>query len=632
MWFNQYPYINLTDLNLDFLYKSIKELRYQLENFISINAIKYANPIQWNITTQYEAHTVVIDANDGTAYLSVKAVPSGVAITNTDYWTPIFTLNLLSANQNITMRDDGSNVLATFSSVAGDWLIWNNTLYKVSQNINVNEAYVVGYNLDRYSVELFIKDYINAIETMIGDLNDLTTTDKDSIVDAINEMVAAVGTLTTNIGDLNDLDTTDKTSIVNAINEALTGGLSVTPEQFGAVGDGVTDDTTAFQNAIDYAITNKCSVIATRTYNVHGLVVSSTIYDGITIIFNQLYSNNALPVLTLEGQSIKLFGNIIINDGGDGLQCGGDNYGYAGGTVTVNFIKSTVASCLVLKAHSTGNVQDNVFNITRMLYKVHAVKMDTTSRYVGEITFNGTWFNSLDMADNAFAIWCDCANYGMTGLYLNSCSFEGAGGGIKVLNTSPNVQHQFMPLNGFGLRVSELTEQYNKTFIDYHGDGRLIGTLFVDSLPLDKVIINNSLSATISACKFTIYGRLRTKTGEAVFTNKAILTEDGMAFNIVDDCLMSYNVGATTYTDTLPYSAHIRNQSTIAFSFSTFRFTGEIWITCDNSTCIVTVNGTTFTPTTAGEVIKIKCVYLVGVGYRYLVEQGGKVTIKTPMP
>lgn len=215
MWFNQYPYINLTDLNLDFIYKSIKELRYQLENFININTIKYANPIQWNITTQYEANTVVIDANDGTAYLSVKPVPSGVAITNTEYWTPIFTLNLLSANQNITLRDDGSNVLATFSSNADDWLIWNNTLYKVTQAINVNEAYVVGYNLTRYTVEMFINDYLTEIRNIIGDLNDLATTDKDSIVDAINDIINNI------IGDLNNLTTTDKDSVVDAINEVV---------------------------------------------------------------------------------------------------------------------------------------------------------------------------------------------------------------------------------------------------------------------------------------------------------------------------------------------------------------------------------------------------------------------------
>lgn len=437
---------------------------------------------------------------------------------------------------------------------------------------------------------------------------------------------------TNKIGSLSDLDTTEKSNLVGAINEVLLSGLHVTPEQFGAVGDGVTDDTRAFQDAIDYAVANKCSVVATQSYKVSGLTVSSTIYEGITIIFNRIIGDSLSPLLTIEGQSINVIGNMIVNDGGDGLQCGGDDYGLAGGTVTINLIKSTVANCITLKPHADMNIQDDVFNVTRLLYKIHAVKMDTTNRYVGEITFNGTWFNSLDMADNSYAIWCDCANYGMTGLYLNSCSFEGAGGGIQVLNTSPSgVQHQFMPLNGFGLRVSELTEMYGKTFIDYHGNGRLIGDLTVDSLPLDKVVFHDSLSSVVGASKFTINGRIRLKVGSSIFSRQAILTEDGMAFAIVDDCLLSYNTAPTTYTDSLPYSAHIRNQSTLTFAFTSIRFTGEIWILCDATANTVTVNGTTFTPSAAYEVIKIKCVYLVGVGYRYLVEQNGTVTIKNPV-
>lgn len=254
MFLSQYPYLNLNDFNLDYILKTLRALSERLENFIVLNTIKYANPIQWNITTQYEANTVVIEPNGGTAYLSVKPVPTGVAITNTDYWTPIFTLNFGALNRNITLRDDGSNVLATFSSNSGDWLMWNGILYKVTRPINTNEQYLVGYNIERYTVEMFISDYV-----------DLLT----------NE----INSLTNKMGDLNDLNTTDKTSIVNAINElfALINTVSsnspiVTPEMFGAIGDGVTDDTSAIQNAINAGF----SIYCRKTYK----VTSTLFIDG----------------------------------------------------------------------------------------------------------------------------------------------------------------------------------------------------------------------------------------------------------------------------------------------------------------------------------------------------------------
>lgn len=226
MFFNQYPYLNLNDLNLDYLLKTLRTLSERLENFISINTIKYANPIQWNITKQYEANTVVIDANDGTAYLSVQAVPTGVGITNTDYWTPIFTLNLLSANQNITLRDDGANVLATFASSVDDWLIWNGTLYKTIRAIAVNEQYVVGYNLTRYSVEMFINDISTEIMNIIGNLSDLETSDKTSVINAINELFDKTISIQENVNEYNVLN-------------------------HGVMGDGITDNTDAINDLID---------------------------------------------------------------------------------------------------------------------------------------------------------------------------------------------------------------------------------------------------------------------------------------------------------------------------------------------------------------------------------------------
>ena len=89
---NYWPWTNLHELNLDWVIQSIKDQETRLTNFVSLNSIKYADPFQWSITSQYTQNTLVIDPEDGTAYLSIQPVPSGVQITNTDYWTPVFTL------------------------------------------------------------------------------------------------------------------------------------------------------------------------------------------------------------------------------------------------------------------------------------------------------------------------------------------------------------------------------------------------------------------------------------------------------------------------------------------------------------------------------------------------------------
>lgn len=86
------PYTNFHDLNLDWIIKALTDIDRRLANFVSLNTIKYADPLKWDITSQYAQNTLVIDPQDGTAYLSVQPVPQGVQITNADYWTPVFTL------------------------------------------------------------------------------------------------------------------------------------------------------------------------------------------------------------------------------------------------------------------------------------------------------------------------------------------------------------------------------------------------------------------------------------------------------------------------------------------------------------------------------------------------------------
>lgn len=60
---------------------------------------------------------------------------------------------------------------------------------------------------------------INELDNDVGNLANLNTTDKSSVVNAINELVTKV----LNVGDLSLLNTVDKSSLVAAINELLTG-------------------------------------------------------------------------------------------------------------------------------------------------------------------------------------------------------------------------------------------------------------------------------------------------------------------------------------------------------------------------------------------------------------------------
>lgn len=143
-WWIRYPNVNDEIMNLDWLLRVSNENTEKISNFINLNTIKYANPILWDIASQYEANTITVDPQTGDAYISTKAVPYGVALSNTEYWTKIYNYaNVVDTlREQIVADNEGERTTASKDHEAGD-LVWlNGKLAVITRDILAGTEYI----------------------------------------------------------------------------------------------------------------------------------------------------------------------------------------------------------------------------------------------------------------------------------------------------------------------------------------------------------------------------------------------------------------------------------------------------------------------------------------------------------
>lgn len=146
--------------NLGWLIQELMSFKQDLATAIDLKTIKYADPIQWDITTQYPANTVVVDPKSGTAYMSKVPVPVGVELKNTKYWVVVFNYqDIYNKIMDGVAFNDKDKDYATKDLLVNDLVWYAGNLYRVTRAIPTGSKYIPGTNLIATTIESLLAKY-----------------------------------------------------------------------------------------------------------------------------------------------------------------------------------------------------------------------------------------------------------------------------------------------------------------------------------------------------------------------------------------------------------------------------------------------------------------------------------------
>lgn len=189
--------------DLQWLIDKLLSFEDSIKTIIDLQTIHYADPIQWNITTQYSPNTVVVDPQNGTAYMSKQAVPAGVQLSNEAYWTVIF--NYQQIYEKIcsgVAYNNKDSVYATKDFLVNDLVWYDLNLYRVTRAISTGGQLLPGTNLTPTSIESLLSAYYG----------------RDRTAQVMNDTVNVTGDYTLNAGDIAETST-NRTEKVTADRE-----------------------------------------------------------------------------------------------------------------------------------------------------------------------------------------------------------------------------------------------------------------------------------------------------------------------------------------------------------------------------------------------------------------------------
>lgn len=238
------PFTNTHELNLDWILEAIKSQETRLRDFVALNTIKYADPFQWDITSQYAQNTLVMDPQTGTAYLSTRPVPAGVQLTNTEYWTPVFTLQnfLEPLKKAITLPQETIGAGAS-TDIPAKTVFWaGEQLVYAPNDIPVGTIIIPGTNC----LPVTVVDLINEV----GEVQE-TVTQQGQTIQQLGQTIQQQGQTIQQQGQAIQEETQNREQADAQLRqEILTAGKYKTIVDYGAVEGGTQDCSAAIMAQI----------------------------------------------------------------------------------------------------------------------------------------------------------------------------------------------------------------------------------------------------------------------------------------------------------------------------------------------------------------------------------------------
>lgn len=410
--FENFPYANFHELNLDWILHELKELETEITNFVAINSVKYANPIVWDITSQYETNTVVLDSS-GNAYLSVQPVPAGVDLDREEYWTKIGNFSALwdSVRSAITPYDEQHSKTASVDHKAGDWVWVENDLLLITKNITAGDKYVDGGNCKKTN------------------LHDLFTTLGDTITSDVNTLSVD---LQAEITAREEADT----SLQNLFNREIAGKGFINFKQFGAVGDGIADDTDAVKQAFNTAIsTGRNIFVDSGTYKISDEIVvdcklpNNERGTGFFVCYGEIVQTVNKPAI-----HVKNCNNGVIHINVHSAEFNG---GYMYTTTDETFPDLTMIGLLVDECYSC-DISGKFYNLhigMRLTGSEHGCCFNKISVSVDDCVVGIDYYSILNgWVNSNYALNCYCHNSRDNQHYLDNIAIRLYGAGNYDIN------------------------------------------------------------------------------------------------------------------------------------------------------------------------------------------------------